>query len=434
MARLLVEGGRRLQGEVEIDGAKNSALPIMAAAGLAEGESVLERIPPTTDVTTMAQILRELGMSVSFSPGGTCVIDGSRLRHHRAPYDLVRRMRASFYVAGLLLARLGRAEVPLPGGCALGSRPVDFHMRGFEQLGARIRIEHGYMIAGAPRGLHGRPVLVERASVGTTVNLMLAAALAEGTTVLENAAREPEVADLAAFLNRMGARVNGAGGPTVTIEGVRTLHPARHAVIADRVEAGTFLVAAAITRGEVTLRNVTPEHLQAALRKLEEAGARVEPAGPDALRLAMDDRPSPLEVETAPYPGFPTDLHQPMVALLSLARGISTIRETIFDRFRYVDELRRMGAHIRVDGQRALVEGVERLTGAPVEAPDLRGGAALVLAGLAAEGRTEVQSVEHVDRGYDRFEEKLNQLGARIRRVDPDRPARDHTLIPAMGC
>lgn len=434
MARLLIEGGRRLCGEVEIDGAKNAALPIMVAAALAEGESLLERVPPTTDAIIMARILRDLGASADFRPDGSCLIDGTGLRQHRAPYDLVRRMRASFYVAGLLLARLGRAQVPLPGGCALGSRPVDFHMRGFERLGARITVEHGYMVARTSGRLRGCPLYVERASLGTTVNLMLAGVLAQGTTILENAAREPEIVDLATFLNRMGARVEGAGTDRIIITGVDQLHPARHRIIADRVEAGTFVLAGAITRGEVVVRGVNADHLRAPLRKIEEAGARVEPQGSHALRLVMDGRPQALEIETAPYPGFPTDLHQPFVALLSLARGTSVIRETIFDRFRYVDELRRMGARIRVKGQQALVEGVDRLTGAPVEAPDLRGGAALILAGLAAQGVTEVQGVEHVDRGYHRFEEKLKGLGARIRRLDPDRPSPNHSLVPVLEC
>jgi len=429
VARLLIEGGHRLCGEVEISGAKNAALPIMVAAALAEGESVLERVPPTTDTLIMARILRELGVTVAFLPEGACAIDGTRLRHHRAPYSLVRRMRASFYVAGLLLARLGRAQVPLPGGCALGSRPVDFHMRGFERLGARVTVEHGYMVAHTGGRLQGRPIYVERASLGTTVNLMLAAVLAEGTTVLENAAREPEVSDLATFLNRMGALVEGAGTDQIRITGVDRLRPARHRIIPDRVEAGTFLLAAAITQGEVVLHGVNPDHLRAPLRKLEEAGAQVTAEGPHQLRLVMEGRPQALEIETAPYPGFPTDLQQPFVSLLSLARGTSVIRETIFDRFRYVDELRRMGARIRVEGQQALVEGVERLTGAPVEATDLRGGAALILAGLAAQGVTEVQGMEHVDRGYHRLEAKLNRLGARTRRLDPDRPSPNHSPV-----
>lgn len=434
MARLLIEGGSRLCGEVEIDGAKNSALPIMAAAALAEGESLLKRVPPTADVITMARILRDLGASVAFQRDGSCRINGAGLRHHRAPYDLVRRMRASFYVAGLLLARLGRAQVPLPGGCALGSRPVDFHMKGFEQLGARVSVEHGYMIAQAAHGLRGRPLVIERSSLGTTVNLMLASVLARGQTLLENAAREPEVVDLAAFLNRMGARIEGAGSSRIRIQGVDRLEPAEHVIIGDRVEAGTFLLAGAITRGEVIVRGVAVEHLEAPVRKLEEAGARVEAEGLDALRVSMEGRPRPLTIRTEPYPGFPTDLQQPFVAFLCLARGLSTVHETIFDRFRYADELRRMGGRIRIQGRRALIEGIPRLTGAPVEAQDLRGGAALVLAGLAAHGLTEVQGVEHVDRGYHRFEEKLGRLGARIRRIDPDRPSRDHALVPVMGC
>ncbi len=416
MAKLVLNGGRPLQGEVKISGAKNSALPILVAAALAEGESVLENVPRDLDVLTISLILRELGVKVWMDESGRMHVDGSGLSGYQASYDLVRKMRASFYVAGLLLARVGKAEVPLPGGCALGSRPVDFHLKGFQQLGAQISIEHGYMKAETTR-LSGNKLYINRSSVGTTINLMIAASLAEGTTVLENAAKEPEVVDVAIFINSMGGRIRGAGTDVVKIDGVDKLHGAEYSIIADRIEAGTYMMAAAMTGGDITVKNVVPEHLRSPIIKLEEAGLLVG-EGINEIRVVAKERAKAVDVETSPYPGFPTDLQQPFVAVMSLAMGTSVVRETIFDRFRYVDELRRMGADIKVERDTAIIRGVEKLTGAPVEATDLRAGAALILAGLAAEGTTEIHGMEHVYRGYEEIDRKIKSLGGDVVHCD----------------
>ncbi|NMB01506.1 MAG: UDP-N-acetylglucosamine 1-carboxyvinyltransferase [Firmicutes bacterium] len=417
MSRLIIEGGRPLRGSVEISGAKNSALAIIVAAALAtEGESVLDNIPQGSDIGTICQILQDLGVEVWFDGQGRLHIKGQGLKKHQASYDLVRKMRASFYSAGLLLARLGKAEVPLPGGCAIGSRPVDYHIKGFTQMGAEVSIEHGYMKAEAKK-LSGAQIYVNRASVGTTINLMIAASLAEGTTVLENAAKEPEVVDLAIFLNGMGAKVRGAGTDSIRIEGVEILRGIEYSIIPDRIEAGTFLFAAAITGGDIRLKSVVAEHLRVPIVKLEEAGVTVT-RGDNELHVVAPQRLKSVDVETLPYPGFPTDLQQPLVAAMCLADGTSVVRETIFDRFRYVDELRRMGADIKTEQNTAIIRGVPQLTGAPVEITDLRAGAALAIAALAAEGRTELYGVEILDRGYEFFEEKLLRLGAKIYREE----------------
>lgn len=415
MSRLIIEGGRPLQGTVEISGAKNSALAIIVAAALAtEGESVLENIPHGSDITTICQILQDLGAKIWFDEEQRLHVQGQNLQKHQASYDLVRKMRASFYSAGLLLARLGKAEVPLPGGCAIGSRPVDYHIKGFTQMGAEVVIEHGYMKAEAKR-LQGAQIYINRASVGTTINLMIAASLAEGITVLENAAKEPEVVDVAIFLNGMGAKVRGAGTDAIRIEGVERLRGIEYSIIPDRIEAGTFMFAAAITGGTVTLKSVVAEHVRVPIVKLEEAGVIVT-RGNNDLHLQAPSRLKPVDVETMPYPGFPTDLQQPLVAAMCIADGTSVVRETIFDRFRYIDELRRMGADIKTEGGTAIIRGVPQLTGAPVEITDLRAGAALAIAALAAEGRTELYGVEILDRGYEYFEDKLKKLGAQITR------------------
>jgi len=417
MARLIIEGGQRLEGTVNISGAKNSALAIIVAAALAtEGECVLENIPHVGDVGTICLILRSLGVEVWFDRKGLLHVNGSTLSKYQAPYNLVRKMRASFYAAGLLLARLGRAEVPLPGGCAIGSRPVDYHIKGFTQMGADIVIEHGFMKAKSDR-LRGTQIYINRSSVGTTVNLMIAASLGDGVTTLENAAKEPEVVDLAIFLNGMGAKIRGAGTDVIRIEGVESLRGIEYSIIPDRIEAGTFMCAAAITGGDVVLKNVVPEHLRAPIIKLEEAGVTIE-KGANELRVIARERLRPVEVETTPYPGFPTDLQQPFLACMTLADGTSVIRETIFDRFRYVDELRRMGADVKTERETAIVRGVPKLTGAPVEITDLRAGAALAVAALAAEGTTELYGVETLDRGYEGFEAKLRGLGARVVREE----------------
>jgi UDP-N-acetylglucosamine 1-carboxyvinyltransferase len=418
VAKLIINGTNKLEGEVMISGAKNSALAIIVAAAMAPEESLLINVPRNLDVLFMTKILEELGVRVWFDADGLHV-DGSTLSSHQVPYSLARRMRASFYVAGLLLARLGSAEVPLPGGCALGSRPVDYHIKGFQNLGAKINIEHGYMKAQA-QGLLGSKIYINRSSVGTTVNLLLAACTAEGTTILENPAKEPEVVDLAICLNSMGARIRGAGTDAIRIDGVKRLRGTEHSIIPDRIEAGTYALAAAITQGRVLLRNVVTDHLRAPLLKLEEAGAIIS-EGPNELEVSAPHRMQAVDLETAAYPGFPTDLQQPFMAMLSLAEGTSVIRETIFDRFRFVDELRRMGADLKVERDTAIVRGVDGLTGAPVEATDLRAGAALVLAGLAAEGTTEVGAVEMIDRGYERLEEKLGALGAKINRLGEEK-------------
>lgn len=415
MSKLVIEGGRPLKGSVEISGAKNSALAIIVAAALAaEGESVLENIPQGSDITTICEILQDLGVEVWFDEGGRLRVKGQNLTKYQASYDLVRKMRASFYCAGLLLARLNKAEVPLPGGCAIGSRPVDYHIKGFNQMGAEVVIEHGYMKAEAKK-LQGSQIYINRASVGTTINLMIAASLAEGVTTLENAAKEPEVVDLAIFLNGMGAKVRGAGTDAIRIEGVAKLRGIEYSIIPDRIEAGTFLFATAITGGEVTLKSVVAEHIRVPIVKLEEAGVLIT-KGNNELHVKAPAKLKPVDVETMPYPGFPTDLQQPLVAAMCIADGTSVVRETIFDRFRYVDELRRMGADIKTEGGTAIIRGVPQLTGAPVEITDLRAGAALAIAALVAEGRTELYGVEILDRGYEYFEDKLKKLGAQITR------------------
>lgn len=412
METLQITGGRRLRGAVKVAGGKNSSLAVMAAATLAADISTLDNVPDCRDVATLSDILQGLGVRISRA-GGRMTLDARRLTGHVAPYELCRSMRASFYTAGVLLGRLGRAEVPLPGGCSIGARPVDFHMRGFTALGARVGTERGYMKATARR-LRGASFFVPRSSVGTTINLLMTATLARGTTVLQNAAREPEVVDTAVFLNLLGAKIKGAGTDTITIEGVPGLHGGAYAIIPDRLEAGTYLLAGAATGGDVLVEGMIPEHVTALLTKLEEAGLEVVHDA-DGVRVRGGGELRAVDVDTAPYPGFATDLHPQMVALLALARGASTIRETIFEsRFAYTDELRRMGADIKVEGDSVHVTGVPRLSGAPVEAPDIRGGAAVVIAALSAEGETQISRVENLDRGYEGLESKLTLLGARV--------------------
>ncbi|HOB21911.1 MAG: UDP-N-acetylglucosamine 1-carboxyvinyltransferase [Firmicutes bacterium] len=415
MGKLQIEGGRRLEGVIPISGAKNSALAIIMAAALAKGESILENVPHDTDVAVACQILEELGVKTFWDHEGKLHIQADNLRAYQAPHELVRKMRASFYVAGVLLARLGKAEVPLPGGCSLGSRPVDFHLKGFSSMGAEISIEYGCMKAEAKK-LSGCKYYINRASVGTTVNLMLAASLAEGTTLLENAAKEPEIVDLAIYLNSMGAKIRGAGTEVIRIDGVKELVGVEYDVIPDRIEAGTYLLAAAITGGDITVTDVVPEHLRAFLLKLRETGVQVE-EGESTIRAICRERPKAVDIETAPYPGFPTDLQQPFLALMTIADGTSVIRETIFDRFRFVDELRLMGADVKTERDTAIVRGVDKLLAAPIEATDLRAGAALVLAALAAEGVTTITGVEYLDRGYEFLEDKLASVGAKVKRL-----------------
>jgi UDP-N-acetylglucosamine 1-carboxyvinyltransferase len=410
--RLEISGGRRLEGEIRVSGAKNSALVLMAACLLTKDSLRLRNVPPLTDITAMGEILAALGVRVLRS-GDAIDLDGEHITQAAPPYELVNSLRASFFCIGPLLARMGMAQVPLPGGCQIGSRPVVEHVKGLKALGAQVTIEHGVVTAVVPgreQRLTGGHIHLDCPSVGATETLMMAAALADGETTIENAAQEPEVVDLAELLIAMGARIRGAGTPTITIDGVRTLHGADYAVIPDRIEAGTFLLAAAITRSTLRVAPVIPEHLGAVLTKLEEAGCRLSTQSIRALDLT-----------TQPFPGFPTDLQAPFMSLLATAEGTSFIVENIFEnRLQHVAELQRMGASIRMNGNTACVEGVARLSGAPVHGTDLRASAAMVLAGLAAEGITTVRGLEYLDRGYADLEGKLNAVGASIRRLSDD--------------
>lgn len=419
MARLVIEGRSPLSGEVSVEGSKNSALPIIAAAALAaEGTSVLENVPRYTDILDLCQILRELGAHVEWTGETDLQITATHLSDYHAPYELAKKLRGSTYVVGLLLARLKRADVAFPGGCQIGSRPVNFHIQGFQALGATMWLEHGSIHGKVEDCLVGNRLYIERASFGTTINLMIAASLAKGTTTLENAAMEPEIVDLANFLNAMGAKVRGAGTSLIRIEGVQVLHGAHHEIIPDRLEAGTYLIAAGVAGGTVGVINVIPEHLRTVLLKLEQAGATIE-EDMDRIRIHVSRRLQAVDIETLPHPGFPTDLHPQMVSLLSLANGIAVVQETVFEnRFGYAHELVRLGADINLERETAIVRGVEQLTGAPVQAQDIRGGAALVLAGLGALGTTIVDGVEYIDRGYHALEYKLRSMGARIFRDD----------------
>jgi UDP-N-acetylglucosamine 1-carboxyvinyltransferase len=414
--RFVIEGPVRLHGTVPVSGAKNAVLPVMTAALLSEGVSVIERVPHLRDTETMAHLLRVLGARVEHEHG-TMRIDASRYDYCEAPYELVKTMRASIYALGPLLARKGRARVSLPGGCAWGPRPVDLHLMGMERLGARIEIEHGYIDARAPQGLQGTEIFFEIPSVGATINVMMAAVLARGTTTLVNAAREPEIPDLAAALVRAGAHIEGAGTYQVVIKGVDELRPLQHVTMADRIEAGTFLIAGLMTCGDVTVTQCVPEHLPALVEKMLRTGATID-AGPDWVRVRGPERLRPVDMITAPFPGFATDLQAQFMAAMSVADGVSLITETIYpDRFTHVPELRRLGARIRLDGNIAVVTGMQRLSGAPVMATDLRASAALILAAFAADGASEISRVYHIDRGYERIEEKFAALGARIQRV-----------------
>jgi UDP-N-acetylglucosamine 1-carboxyvinyltransferase len=416
--QLEIAGNRRLAGELRVSGAKNSALVLMAASLLTEDQLRLRNVPPLTDIQGMGEILASLGVTVRRG-NDSLEMNGSGLNQSAPPYELVNSLRASFFCIGPLLARLGIARVPLPGGCQIGTRPVVEHVKGLKALGAQVTIDHGVVSAVVPgRGhrLKGGRIHLDCPSVGATETLMMAAALAEGETVIENAALEPEVVDLAGLLLAMGARVRGAGTPTITIVGVERLHGADYAVIPDRIEAGTFLLAAAITRSTLTVGPVIPDHLRAVLTKLEEAGCRLNIDG-TSVTISAEEIQS-VDLRTQPFPGFPTDLQAPFMSLLATAKGTSVITENIFEnRLQHVAELQRMGAAIRVQGSTAFIEGVARLSGAPVQGSDLRASAAMVLAGLAAEGITTVQGLEYLDRGYADFEGKLNRVGASIRRV-----------------
>jgi UDP-N-acetylglucosamine 1-carboxyvinyltransferase len=414
MDKILIRGGRRLKGEVMVGGAKNAALPILLASLLTPERCTFRNIPRVVDVRTTLRLLANLGAHVEESDGGISV-QAERLARLEAQYELVKTMRASFLALGPLLARFGRARVSTPGGCAIGSRPVDLHLEGLQKMGAQVRIVHGYVEAEAER-LHGARIYLDVPSVGATEHLMTVATLAEGSTVIENAAREPEVVDLARALTMMGARIAGAGEDTIAIEGVAGLKGCDFTIIPDRIEAGTFMMAAAVTGGDVYVRGARPDHLHAVILKLREAGAEVQEDA-EGIRVIGNGRLSSVDIKTMPYPGFPTDLQAQMMAVMALADGRSVISETIFEnRFMHVLELNRMGADIKVQGHSAFVRGVATLSGAPVMATDLRASVCLVLAALAAEGETEVSRVYHLDRGYSRIEDKLSALGADIRR------------------
>ena len=410
----IVRGGTHLSGEVAVEGAKNSALKLMAAALLAPGVSRLTNVPDITDVNTMAEVIEGLGAKVERTDHALS-IDATEITSIETPYEVVARMRASITVLGPLIARMGRATVAMPGGCNIGSRKIDMHIRGLEGLGVEVEFEHGYIDARAPEGgLKGTHVTLDFPSVGATENLLMASVLASGTTVIENAAREPEIQDLANFLVSMGARIGGIGTPVMTVEGVSELQPAEHEVVGDRIEAGTYLVAGALSGGPITVTGFDPHHLDMVLSKLEMAGCVIERAD----RSVTVSRTGPikaLDIQTLPFPGFPTDMQPQFMALLALADGNSVITENVFEsRFMFADELVRMGADIRIEGHHALIKGVEQLSGAPVISPDLRAGGALVLAGLIADGETIVGDVHHIERGYERFVEKLTSLGADI--------------------
>lgn len=420
MSTIEIIGGVPLHGEVPISGSKNATLPLLAAALLVEDESYIENVPRIEDIHVMIRMLKALGADCEFTDRSTLRIDSSNLCSVCAPYDLVRKMRGSFYVAGALLGRAGEAEVPLPGGCVIGSRPVDYHIDGFKQLGAVVREEHGVMYARAS-DLAGAHIIMDSRyrSVGATVNIMLTACLADGTTVIENASREPEVVCAANFLKEAGAQIEGIDTDVLTVHGVEKLHGCRFRSIPDRLEAGTFLMAGAVTGGDVTATSVEPRHMTTVLDNLWRAGMQVD-VGPDWVHVVADRRPMAFEITTAPYPGFPTDLQPNACVLAALAVGTSVIQETIFDaRFTHVDELMRMGANIQVKDRVAIIRGVRGLSGAPVEAADIRAGSALVLAGLAAQGKTEVSAAEFLDRGYENFEAKFRNIGGTMTRQEP---------------
>lgn len=418
MDKLIVRGGNRLVGTVKTSGAKNAVLPIIAASILGETPSHLDEIPKLEDVRTICGVLKYLGVKIDDSKEHELVLDTSRITAYEAPYELVRTMRASFVVLGPLLARMGHARISQPGGCAIGSRPIDLHLKGFEALGAKISQDHGFVEAYAPNGLKGADIYLDFPSVGATENIMMAACLAEGTTTLENPAEEPEIVDLANYLNQMGARIRGAGTDVIRIEGVKHMHGAEHTAIPDRIEAGTYMIAAAMTHGDVIIENVLAEHQKPLLAKLREAGVLIE-EDIDQIHVACPGELKGVNVKTLPYPGFPTDMQAQIMAMMTICQGRSTVMETVFEnRFMHVVELNRMGASIATTGARgAIIEGPAKLTGCEVSATDLRAGAALILAGLVAEGTTTVGNLHHIDRGYEDIVGKLKALGADIQRI-----------------
>ncbi|HIS51636.1 MAG TPA: UDP-N-acetylglucosamine 1-carboxyvinyltransferase [Candidatus Onthomonas avicola] len=419
MQKYVIHGGKPLSGTVSISGAKNAAVAIIPAALLVDGVCRIENIPQISDVTLILRILQELGAGVHLVNRHTVEIDSRHIASFRVPDQLSRKMRASYYLIGSLLGRFGRAMVSMPGGCDLGTRPIDLHLKSFQALGAEVSVESGYVHATAPNGrLHGAGIYMDQASVGATMNAMLAAVRADGTTTIENAAKEPHIVDLANFLNTMGADITGAGTDVIRVRGVKSLHGGAYSIIPDQIEAGTYLAAVTAAGGDVVIQNVIPKHLDCITAKLEEMGVQVEEYG-DSVRVVRRGALRRTNIKTMPYPGFPTDMQPQIAACLCLAEGTSVINEGIWEnRYRYVSEFRRLGAHIQVDGKIAVIEGVERLTGASLRACDLRAGAAMVVAGLAAEGTTEIGCIHYIERGYEKLVEKLQGLGADIRVVD----------------
>lgn len=417
MAKIIVEKSEPLKGNIKVSGAKNAVLPILAASILSEGKCVLEDIPGLRDVEVMTEVIKSLGAQVDYRSDDVLEIFTPEISNCEAPYELIQKMRASFYVMGPLLARTGRAKISMPGGCAIGARPIDLHLKGFSALGAEIELGHGYVEARAEK-LVGATIYLDFPSVGATENIMMAATLAEGMTVIENAAEEPEIIDLANFLNKMGANVKGAGTDTIRITGVERLDGTVHTVIPDRIEAGTYMVAAAISKGDVVVENVVPSHLKPMIAKLRECGVEIT-EGDDTLRVNATGALTAVDITTLPYPGFPTDLQAQFMALLTTCEGTGIVVETVFEnRFMHVSELNRMGANIKIEGHSAIVQGSSQLQGAKVKATDLRAGAALIIAGLVAEGETEIGDIYHIDRGYFNIEEKLRNIGVKIRRVE----------------
>lgn len=413
--KYFITGGNPLKGTVVIDGAKNSALSIMAACLLSREVSILENVPRLKDVYSMIEVIKILGVKVEWKNNNTLSIDPDDFNNYEAPYELVKTMRASFLVMGPLLARLKKAKISLPGGCAIGARPVDFHLKGFRALGANITTEKGYIKAEV-KYLKGNDIYIDFPSLGATENIMMAASLANGTTMIENAAKDPEVIELGNFLNKMGAIIDGLGSDIITIKGAKRLNGVRYRIIPDRIEAGTYMVAAAITGGSVEIKHVNPHYLKSCIVKLEEAGLSVD-IKEDSIFISYPNRIQSVDIKTMPFPGFPTDMQAQFMALMAIANGTSIITENVFEsRFAHAGDLRRMGADIKIEGRNSIIKGVKKLSAAPVMASDLRGGAALVLAALAAEGTTEISRIYHIDRGYVKLEEKLRNLGANIRR------------------
>ena len=419
MDKLIIEGGHPLRGEVNISGAKNSAVAILPAALLAGAPCTIKNLPDIKDVANIIDILKQLGAEVNKESHDKVIINSNTINTYKVDFELSKKLRASYYFIGALLGRFKKAEVPFPGGCDIGVRPIDQHIKGFEALGAKVIIEHGIIRAEADE-LVGAPIFLDVVSVGATINIMLAACMAKGTTIIENAAKEPYIVDTANFLNALGANIKGAGTDEIKIKGVDTLGGCEHTIIPDQMEAGTYMIAAAASKGDIIVKNIIPTHLDSISAKMREMGVNIIENG-DSLRVIANTRPKAVNIKTLPYPGFPTDLQQPMSVLLSISDGTAIINESIYDgRFKHVDELKKMGAKISVEGRIAIVEGVPKLLGAPVCATDLRAGAAMVVAGLSAEGETVISNITHIERGYENFENKLIKLGAKVKRINEE--------------